>query len=66
VRSELVAEGFKQRATAQNPPRAAVVAQDPEAIKKHLKTTKRNGKSQVSREKNSSDQDSHSAQQVLR
>ena len=36
----MVAEGFKQRATAQNPPRAAVVAQDPEAIKKHLKTKK--------------------------
>ena len=29
----MVAEGFKQRATAQNPPRAVVVAQDPEAIK---------------------------------
>ena len=51
----MVAEDFKQRETAQNPPRAAVVAQDPEAIKKHFKNKKRNGKSQVSREENPSD-----------
>ncbi|MBO4786441.1 MAG: hypothetical protein J5510_05175 [Prevotella sp.] len=55
VQSEMVAEDFKQRETAQNPPRAAVVAQDPEAIKKHFKNKKRNGKSQVSREENPSD-----------
>jgi len=66
VQSETVAEGFQKRATAKNPPRAAVVAQDPKAIKKLLKQEKRNGKPQVGREKNTSNQDSHSAQQVLR